>query len=232
MIGKKTFIRAAVCSILSLATFCHAKSVYVIGDTDDSTILTYKVSANQLIQQKSTSFPTWGAIDIAIDESPVGSYLFVTYEGQSFIRVIDAKSMIQINDVTLPHAADLSGIIFDSERSKVYTVDRFSHRFYSYSWDSRSLSLEPDFDEPCYVELENLDPDGGAVEIAFDWVNDYLYVSDATDKIKYYNVSDFSYVGNVQTSLNVILGLAINPISQILYYGSMGGLWATMEVLE
>lgn len=204
----------------SMAGF--SKSVYVIGDTDTSKILTYKVGDDELQLQKESVLSDWGLIDIAINESLEGTFLFLTYEGQSLIRVVDAKSMELIDDVELPHAADLSGIVYDAGRDRVYAVDRFSKRIYSYTWDSRQLSLEPDFDAPYYIELDNLNPYGGAVGITFDENNDLLYVSDATDTIKYYQANDWSYVGAIQTSIQEVLGIAVDSEAHKLYFGSMG----------
>lgn len=218
---RGVWVGEVVLCISLMSSVCHAKSVYVIGDTDLGKIITYKVGDNELIWQKESAFSTWGAIDIAVAESLTGTHLFVTYEGQAFIRVIDAKTMELLDDVILPHAANLAGITYDAQRHNVYTVDRFSNRLYSYTWDARNLSLTPNFAEPYYIELQNLNPFGGAVEIALDWINDYVYVSDRSDVIKYYNVTDFSYAGGIQTSLQEILGVAVNPESQILYFGSM-----------
>lgn len=204
---------------------CPAKSVYLIGDTSTGRIQVYEIGDDELVlmYDADLTIGSGGAIDLAIDESPAGTYLFVTYEFNSFIRVLDARNMQVLKDVTLPHAADLSGIVYDTHRSKIYTVDRKTDHLYSYSWDARDLSLEPDFEPPYYVQLENISQleDKGAFGITLDDVNDYLYVSDATGEIKCYHASDWSYAWSVQTSINEVLGVEVDPQSQVLYFGSM-----------
>ena len=204
-----------------LSAVGQAKSVYVIGNTETSSLLTYTVGDNELLLQHESNCSRQYAIDLAVDDSALGTFLFVTYEYCSFIQIIDAKRMVLIDDIALPQPAELAGIVYDSTRKKVYTVDRSSRRLYAFAWDARTLSLEPDFEPPYYIELEGIDPADRAVGIALDEAKGYLYVSDVTDTVKYYTVSDWRLAGSVQTSLAHILGIAIDPAEQILYFGSM-----------
>ena len=211
----------------------QAKSVYVINNTITSQLRAYKVDGTSLAYQtdyncESVPGSGVGAIGIAIDESEYGGFLFVTFEhlttSINWIEVVDAKTMRYVDTVTAAGASNLAGIVVDKGKSKIYAMDRYTNRLFSYSWEPSSKTLTPDFSEPnYYIKLQGMqygDPNG-AFGIALDEENGRLYVSDNTNRIKYYDTNNWSKVGEVNVTCNAI-SVAIDVNRQLLYYGSMG----------
>ncbi|MHC4633445.1 MAG: hypothetical protein ACYS9C_19540 [Planctomycetota bacterium] len=214
--------------IFSTTRIIFARSVYVISDTEASKMQAYKVEDANLVYQIDYHFvsETWGPVGIAIDESEHGEYLFVTFEGDNIIELVNAKTMEYVDVATTPGATNLSGIEMNMSKNKLYAVNRYTNHLYSYSWNPATKILTPDFNDPYYIELEGLvyGIPKGAFGIALDEENDLLYVADNTDEIKYYDTNDWSHDPNtdyITVSCNVI-SIAIDVNNQLLYYGSMG----------
>jgi len=129
--------------------------------------------------------------------------------------------------VIAPGADDLAGVAMDTNNSKLYAVDRYTNHLYSWTWDPETKSLTPDFDDPYYIILEDLEQGEpfGAYGIALDEENNRLYVADNTRKIKYYNTSTWSKIGEIPPIADaccIVISIAIDVPNQLLYYGSMG----------
>ncbi|MHC4283095.1 MAG: right-handed parallel beta-helix repeat-containing protein [Planctomycetota bacterium] len=209
-------------------TFAH--SVYVTSDTQTSHLQSYKIDGTNLIYQVSYMCQLdppndAGAVAIAIDDSEYGDFLFVTFENEDEIELVNAKTMQYADKVTAPGADDLAGIAMDSGKSKLYAVDRYTNHLFSWSWSPVTKKLIPDFNAPYYIELEYLEWNGysiGAFGIALDEENGLLYVADNTDEIKYYDTNDWSKIGEVNNVSCNVISIAIDVNNQLLYYGSMG----------
>jgi hypothetical protein len=217
----------AIIFITSQITF--GRSVYVISDTVTSEIQAYNVDANSLTYQADyicelDSPDNYGAVGIAIDESEYGDFLFVTFEDQDEIELINAKRMQYVDAATVSGAQNLADVAMDIGKSKLYAVRRYTNHLYSYSWDALTRTLTPDFSNPYYVELEGLvyGKPKGAFGIALDEENGLLYVADNTDSIKDYNTNDWSKAGQINDISCNVIGIAIDVENQLLYYGSMG----------
>ncbi|MHA2404323.1 MAG: hypothetical protein ACXADH_15095, partial [Candidatus Kariarchaeaceae archaeon] len=213
--------------IASQITF--GRSVYVISDAETSEIQAYNVDGNSLTYQSDytcLSDPSGevGSVGLAIDESEYGDFLFVTFEWQDEIELVNAKTMEYIGVVTAPEAIDLAGIAMDMGKNKLYAVDRYTNHLYSYSWDASTKTLTPDFSNPYYTELEGLEYNNetiGAFGIALNEENDILYVADNTNDIKYYRTSDWLKVSQINDVSCDVIGIAIDVENQFLYYGSI-----------
>jgi uncharacterized protein YjiK len=171
--------------IFSTTQTILAKSVYVINDTDDSQLQAYKIEGANLVYQTYYNLKSsyWGSVGLAIDESEYGEYLFVTFENENMIELVNAKTTQYIDTVTAPGATNLAGIAMDMSKSKFYAVDRYTNHLYSWSWNPATKTLTPDFNVPYYVELEGISSEfhKGAFGIALDEENGRLYVADNTD---------------------------------------------------
>ena len=93
----------------------NAKSVYVINDTEVSTLRAYKIADTNLIYQKDyhcESFPlrNKGAVGLTLDESEYGDFIFATVEDTDLIEIIDAKSMQFAGLANICGASNLAGI--------------------------------------------------------------------------------------------------------------------------
>ena len=232
--GKRLYVAVLFLSVLFVfSNFVYAaKSVYVIADTEISKVFAYEVSGTNLIYQTQyfcrldpNVGPNTdaGAVAVAIDESGFGNFLFFSFETSDEIELVNAKTMQYIDKVIAPGASDLAGIAMDKGKSKLYAVDRFTKNLYSWSWDPAIRKLTPDFNEPYYIELEGISNQSGegAIGIALDEENGFLYVADNTDTIKYYNTTTWAKEGEINVSCNAI-GVAIDVQNQFLYYGSIG----------
>lgn len=71
----------------------QAKSVYAIIYHQNDIIGAYKIDANQIEYQTEIQAPQHGprAIDLAIDSD--SSCIFVTYEGENIIEMVNAKTI-------------------------------------------------------------------------------------------------------------------------------------------
>jgi 6-phosphogluconolactonase (cycloisomerase 2 family) len=195
----------------------HAKSLYVISDTDNSQMQTYKIDGTGLIHQTDYTFDTWGPVGLAIDESSYGAFLFVTFENTGQIKIIDAKTMQCVGSVNATGASNLAGIVVDKGKRKVYVINRqYGGYLYVYSWDAQDTSLTPDFEYPYYVQLQDCSVGYG---LALDEQNGRLYVGDNTYTVKYYNTDDWSKVGEF-TIGDTVVGIAIDVENQYVYTGS------------
>jgi len=126
-LGKKLIsLLLSLLFIFTIISITQAKSVYVISDTqvpdETSEIQTYKIDGNDLSYQETYISDIWGAVGLTIDIDK--EFLFVTFEYEDKIELVNAKTMQHVDTVIAPGAPDLAGIVFDNERQKVYTVER------------------------------------------------------------------------------------------------------------
>ena len=221
MLSSKNYSSTLMFAILVVGIFrtTMADSVYVINDTDAKQIQAYEIDGYNLIHQRSYDCEEpggWGAVGIAIDDSPDGQFLFVTFEGGNKIELVDAKTMKPVGTTVASQANDLAGIAVDQGRRKVYIINRESKHLYVYSWDSLNKILTLDFPYPYYVELEDCQQGFG---LAYDDVNDRLYVGDNTTTVKYYDPNDWSKLGEFEV-LRTAVGIAVDVENQYVYTGS------------
>ncbi|MDH4241968.1 MAG: hypothetical protein OEW48_20605 [Phycisphaerae bacterium] len=199
--NSKRYIAIGVSLIVFLfinTSITFARSVYVISDTQKSHLQAYKIDGTNLIYQVSYMCQLdppddSGAVAIAIDDSEYGQFLFATFEFSDEIELVNAKTMQYADVVTALGATDLAGIAMDISNSKLYVVDRYTNHLYSYSWNAAAKTLTPDFNNPYYIQLEDIsgETNKGAFGIALDEENGLLYVADNTNEIKYYDTNDW-----------------------------------------
>jgi len=93
------------------APTARAKSVYAIIYHQNDIIGAYKIDANQIDYQAEIQAPQHEirAIDLAIDSG--SSCIFVTYEWENIIEIVNAKTLVsEGNPVVVPTASNLAGI--------------------------------------------------------------------------------------------------------------------------
>ncbi|MBN1796844.1 MAG: right-handed parallel beta-helix repeat-containing protein [Sedimentisphaerales bacterium] len=230
LLRKKTItILFVIIFVVIIGTVQAGKSIYVISNTYISEVQAYDINDANLSYKQNYICELdppgiMGAVGIAVDESPYGAFLFVTFEESDDIELINAKSMQQAGTVTAPGAQNLAGVAVDASKSKLYAVDRYTNHLYSYSWNPLTKILTPDFNSPYYVELEDISNEygKGAFGIALDEENGLLYVADNTNDIKYYKTVDWSKAGQIDDVSCNVISIAIDVENQLLYYGSMG----------
>ena len=212
-----------VCVIYSIS---QAKSVYVINDTVESELQAYKIDGANLIYQagyicRFDPAGLTGAVGLALDESEYGEFLFVTFEGQNEIELVNAKTMEYVDVLEVPDpygSLDLAGIVIDKSRRKVYMIDRPTNHLYVYSWNAENRELTLDYPDPYYVELEDCYQGYG---LALDEENSRLYVGDNTTTVKYYDVNDVNWEKIDEFAVtDKAVGIAIDVENQYVYTGS------------
>ncbi len=224
MTSRKHAILSLLSLIAAASNVGWAKSVYVINDTNARTLQAYKIEGANLTWQTGYtcySQVSGGAVGVALDESEYGPFLFVTFEDDNKIELVNAKSMQYVDTVMAPEAGDLAGVVVDIGKRKVYVIDRGEKNLYIYSWDAGTMELTLDFPDPYYVELQDCFEGYG---LALDEGNGRLYVGDNTAIVKYYDTSTWSKLGEFGISHKAI-GIALDVENQFVYTGSawMGG---------
>lgn len=196
MLVKKLLL-IVISSLVILSTnlsgTARGRSVYVISNTEvpdeTSRIQAYKIDGNNLSYQETYTSDIWGAVGLAIDASEYGNFLFVTFEGEDEMELVNAKSMEYVDVVTATGASNLAGIVVDQSKQKVYVLKRQDNRLYVYLWNpiTRKLTLEGD----TYKTLENIGTyPNGAFGIALDQTKKHLYVTDSTNTVRFYDAND------------------------------------------
>ena len=195
----------------------EAKTLYVVADTDESKILAYDIEGTDLACQADYDSNTDLAIAIAIDED----FLFITFENQNDIEVVNAKTMRKVDTVEAAGASNLAGIVADSGKQKVYVVDRGDKYLYVYDWYPNVPELVP-VGDPVVLDGLIYSQQGGAWGLAIDEVNSRLYVTSNTTTVRYYD-TDNNWSHNPNNDITVshnAIGIAIDVENQILYSGS------------
>ncbi|MCK5269295.1 MAG: right-handed parallel beta-helix repeat-containing protein [Sedimentisphaerales bacterium] len=144
--------------------------------------------------------------------------MFVTYETFSpddvVIELINAKTMTNEGPVSAPGASNLAGLSYDADRNLLYVVDRNSNHLFVYLWDASAKTLT--LQGGTYKELDY----GGAMGLAFDDTTDFLYVTNASNIVHYYDASDgnWSHIGSIDVG-RIAYDVDVDPCSNVLYTG-------------
>jgi hypothetical protein len=155
-------IFCAIIVTLAINNFCNGKSVYVFPSIGSSEVRAYKIDANSLVFQKGANALSYSSpVGIALCESDFGRELFCSFEGRNVVELINAQEFISDGTVTVPNSGNLAGLVFDKNKGKLYTVNRYQNRLWSYSWNPETKTLLADFNSPYYVILEGLETGSG-----------------------------------------------------------------------
>jgi len=170
----------------------EATSVYIVTNHSSSNVRVYNTEGDQIeLQLICDDFPHngFGAVDLAL--SSFDDMLFASYDESVTITIYNAKSMESKGYVTPP--GEIAGMDFDDERQRLLAIEREGQDLYIYDYDSETGSLIFN-DTKTLMFIDN--PFG----ICLDEIEQYLYVSDSTNIVRYYDVSDpnFTYRGNIE----------------------------------
>lgn len=220
---KKLFKVFFTC-VLGLAMFFNSsgqETVYVCADIGSTPIHSYGVSGTTLITPpviQNVPYVGGGPVGLAIDEA--NGILFVCYEFSNTINMLDAVTMLPLGSTNAPGAVDLSGLTFDPVLSKLYSTDRETNKFYSFSWNPTTYVLTNDFLPQGYIFLPG--PSGlltpAVWDITLDHVNNILYCSDRDNStVNYYNTSNFQVLAGFYSVGIAPMGIDIDLANQIIY---------------
>lgn len=197
--------------------YASPKSLYVISDISPRApyipIQVYEMqpAPTYLAYQRTGNIPFYGsgAVDLAIDSQ--SSTLFITYEYNNTIGVINATTFVSLGRVSVPNAMNLAGIVYDHDKKLIYTADRWTNNLYVYKWNfsERTLTFQS------HVLLENSSRVYG---IALDEVNGVLYVADGeySKKFDWYNTSTWLHMGTKNTT-HAVIGIAVDASEGLVY---------------
>ena len=161
----KNFLRVVVYLTLILCFTSSseaAKSLYVVKH--ESKLIAFDINSEQLAFQKELQLADhgYGAIDLAVDDE--SGILFISYEyrpdeggsGGNIIELVNCLTLEHIKKIKLPIFAstNLTGIVYDPLRSKLYGTKRNSNRVYSMLWDAEKMTLK--LESPPYQELNEV----------------------------------------------------------------------------
>jgi len=212
---------AFTASVMFFSTTTEAKSLYVISNinADPTPIDAYNIEPPPgppyLVHQATHYVPEhgWGGVGISIDTD--SKCLFVVYEANDIIELIDAETMKSLGTTTAPGASDLCGIVVDQIKHKVYATDRCTDTVYVYTWNALAKTLTLDSQH----KLANVCLVHG---IALDETNGLLFVADrASTTIRYFSTTDWKEVGNFVISQKPV-GIAIDVKNRFVYTGNSG----------
>ena len=150
--------------------------------------------SGQLAYQTNITLSYSGANEVDLDEA--AHILFVTYEFQNVIELVNARTMNSAGEITAAGASNLCGIVvhqINEDIIRIYANDRSTYKLFCYEWDPDNLQLtliRPDPNDPDnpnfgqhvdYFKLFPADPNHDApiysCGLALDNINNILYVS-------------------------------------------------------
>jgi DNA-binding beta-propeller fold protein YncE len=166
-----------------------------------------------LVYQRTINVPFYGsgAVDLAIDSQ--SSTLFITYEYNNTIAIINATTFANLGQVRVSNATNLAGIVYDHDKRLIYTVDRLTNDLYVYKWNFSECTLT--FQN--HIILAN---SSRAYGIALDEMNGALYVADGeySRKFDWYDTSTWLHIGTKNTS-HAVIGIAVDASKGLVYTG-------------
>ena len=142
----------------------EAASVYAIPNQHDDSLNVYEISENGSLDYRATYDLTFfRPVDVTIDTQ--SNILFVTFEGENFIELINARTFLKEDIVIASQASNLAGVLLDyidPNTVRLYTVDRGTNYLFVYDWDAENKDLTIIPPEPStgndYYELQPEDP--------------------------------------------------------------------------
>jgi uncharacterized repeat protein (TIGR01451 family) len=219
-IGMKKYFFGCLLGILVLLFSCGAtaKPLYVIGDTvfaTESHIMTYNAFLNGSIEYITENIMTarcQGPSDLAFTSD--GRYMFTVSAGSAWVQVVDTGTMTVVEEEHVSGTQeDFSGVAFDPARNLVYSVDKGQNQLYVYHWDSVNADLV--LAENGRITL----PDTSTHDIALDFTNDLLYVSNGNNQVHIFNTVDWSLNRIISLGRNVER-IDLDERDQVLYAGA------------
>ncbi|OHB81708.1 MAG: hypothetical protein A2Z38_03160 [Planctomycetes bacterium RBG_19FT_COMBO_48_8] len=222
VIKSNTFLALLAIAILTttLTKTATAKSLYVIADilgaseSNIQPVQAYDIGVDGTLTfqaQHDIPHSMLGAVGMAIDSD--SGYLFITYEADNVIQLLDPIRMTDAGRVRAPDAMDLAGIKYDHDKGLLYTADRRTNTLYVYNWFPETKTLTHVPGSP--FRLQN----ATAYGIALDEIDDLLYVANATNTVTVYRTSDWRLVKSITLS-RIAISIAVDVRNGFIYTGA------------
>ncbi len=222
VIKSNAFLALLAIAILTttLTKTATAKSLYVIADilgaseSNIQPVQAYDIGVDGTLTfqaQHDIPHTMLGAVGMAIDSD--SGYLFITYEADGLIQLLDPIMLVDAGRVRAPGAMDLAGIVYDHDKGLLYTVDRRTNVLYVYNWFPETKTLTHVPGSP--FSLQN----ATAYGIALDEIDDLLYVANATNTVTVYRTSDWKLVESITLS-RMAISIAVDVRDGFVYTGA------------
>ncbi len=214
--GKVVFLLSLIAVIMVLNGSAAAKSLYVLSNINayPQPVQAYNIGTNgTLTFQNQFYIPKYnlGGMGLAMDSD--SGYLFVTNQWFDKITLVNSKTTVTVPEmVEAPNSWNLSGIVYDHTKGKLYCVDSGRNFLWVYNWNSKTVSLTLD-DEAPFV-LRN----ASAYGIALDEIKQLLYVANSTNKIYAYSTVDWSLNRTITLNRTAVC-VAVDVKNNTLYTG-------------
>ena len=190
------------------------RTVYVIGNLDGA--FSFPIIAYIVVDQDIYLADTWsatmhnlGPVGLAVDEN--NENLFVSYESFNGVEVFDARDATPLGTITLWGTDDLAGMVVHQDRGHLYVVDR----------REKSVFL---FDTTTFTPVDQWILPTGNGAWGIDLMGDWLFVTDMSGTVRYYDIDTHQEVGNFTLSYGVT-GIAVTDYPEPLIFcqGHDGG---------
>jgi hypothetical protein len=231
MASKRYYRYAPVCYVLLISAFSFSSSVYTIGHgggafTHLCRLNAFDIVNDQIVFRGSVDLPKHGAggIDVAMDE--LTNTLFVTFESDeygaagNFIEIVNAITL-QNTTRTIGGATNLTSIVFDAVKRKLYATDRNTNLLHILGWNpaQKTISLEKT------IPLENIDfACGLVIDGDFLYVSEFYYRMGSTmdyySDVNCYRISEnFDFVETIAMGDKAV-AIGHDPAENVLYGGA------------
>jgi len=219
-LGKKFIMISLSLICLIVSSTQASKSVFIISKhASPSKAQAFRIDGDQVTFQAMVDVNTYnqgfGSVGNAV--WPDKELMFVTYENSPMLVWASTKTLQKVGEFDTG-VRNLSGIVIDEEKGKIYTVKRDEDDLYIYSFDDVNNTVVLDN----HYDLEVPSSWLSAWGIALDETNDLLYVSTNTERVHVYDTNDWSYVRYIDIMVDSnersAVGIAVDP-NGYLYTG-------------
>ena len=185
------------------------RTVYVIGNIGGS--VSFPLQAYIAVQDDLYIAETWyakhhelGPVGLAIDET--NENLFVSYESANLIEVFDARTATPLGTIYLYGTDNLAGMVVHQQRGHLYVVDRWEKNVFVYN----TTNFEQE-------EMWVLPTGGGAFGIDMLEANNWLFVADGSNTVRYYDIDTGLEIDSFSQPVPAI-GIAVTDYPEPLVF--------------
>jgi hypothetical protein len=231
MASKRYYLHTVVCFVLMISAFSFSSSVYTIGhgrgfEINWCPLNAFDIVDDQIVFRGSVDLPKHGAGGIALAMDELTNTLFVTFEsneygaGGNVIEIVNAITL-QNTTRTIDGVTNLTSIVFDTQRRKLYATDRDTNLLHVLGWNpiQKIVSLEKT------IQLENIDfACGLVIDGDLLYVSEFYYRMDGTmdyySDVNCYRISEnFDFVETIPMGDKTV-AIGHDPAGNVLYGGA------------
>jgi hypothetical protein len=197
----------------------HAATNVFVIQHDSTQIARFSLSGSNVLTRQSPDFTGGleGGTGLAYD--PYLARVLETCENgdQPLVKVFNANSPAeQPATIAIPAGGEISGIVADTGKQKVYITTQGDNHLFVLNWDAAQSKYVLESTTP----HELADSQTHVFGIALDEINGRLYAADGTQTIRCYSTANWSHLYDVTITDNAV-AIAVDCIHGYLYAGTM-----------